>query len=328
MANAGIWIVGAGGMLGGDLVEEAQAAGLRCVASDREVDITDTGRVRAFAEEHRPAWIINAAAYTAVDQAEHEPERAMAINGAGPGHLGAAAAAIGATVVHFSTDYVFDGSGERPWVETDPTGPLSSYGRSKLAGEQRLAAATDRFFVFRISWLYGVKGKNFVKTVVRLLREKPELRIIADQVGSPTWTRPLARQVIGLAARAGATGKATGGAVRDAVSGAAGTPRVGATSEPRGDGLPYGIYHYADDGYISWYEFALGIREEARAAGLVDRETPIVPIATHEYPLPAPRPANSRFCRDKVQYELGFTIHPWRDNLAGYFAAWKAAGFP
>ncbi|RCK74630.1 MAG: dTDP-4-dehydrorhamnose reductase [Candidatus Ozemobacter sibiricus] len=287
-------------MLGGDLVEEARAAGLSCVTSDREVDITDAARVRAFAEQHRPAWIINAAAYTAVDQAEREPALAMAINGDGPGHLGAAAAAIGAVVVHFSTDYVFDGHGDRPWVEADPTGPLSSYGRSKLAGERRLAEATDRFFIFRISWLYGVRGKNFVKTVVRLLREKPELRIVADQIGSPTWTRPLARQVIGLAGR---------------------------MADDRGSDGPYGIYHYSDDGYLSWYEFALGIREEALAAGLIEHAPPIVPIATSDYPLPAPRPANSRFCRDKVQRDLGFTIFPWRRNLAEYFAEWRSAGF-
>ena len=315
-----VWIVGAAGMLGGELVEEMRARGLPCVTSDREVDITAVAAVRAFAREHRPAWIVNAAAYTAVDQAEKETAAAFAINGDGPGNLGTVATETGAIVVHFSTDYVFDGSGTRPWVETDPTGPLSVYGKSKLEGERRLAAATDRFFLLRISWLYGVRGKNFVKTVVRLLREKPALRMIADQVGGPTWTRGLARNVAALVVRAGGNDK--------------GVPVGRDRCTAPGDGSsrqappPFGIYHYSDGGHISWHEFALGICEEALAAGAIDRPVPIEAIPTSAYPLPAPRPANSRFAHDKVRDGLGFTVTPWRDHLAAFFAEWKAAGFP
>lgn len=334
-ANGPVWIVGAAGMLGGDLVEEMRARGLPCVTSDREVDITAVAAVRAFAREHRPAWIVNAAAYTAVDQAEKEIAAAFAINGDGPGNLGTVAAETGATVVHFSTDYVFDGSGTRPWVETDPTGPLSVYGKSKLEGERRLAAATDRFFLLRISWLYGVRGKNFVKTVVRLLREKPELRMIADQVGGPTWTRGLARNVAGLVARTGGDGEgadpatAKGGPRPVPATAATGEGRPGPGNSPRRQAPPsYGIYHYSDAGHLSWHEFALGIREAALAVGAIDRPVPIEAIPTTAYPLPAPRPANSRFAHDKVRAGLGFTVTPWRDHLAAFFAEWKAAGFP
>ncbi len=330
-----VWIVGAAGMLGSELVAELRARGLPCVTSDREIDITAMAAVRAFARAHRPAWIINAAAYTAVDQAEKESAAAFAINGDGPGNLGTVAAETGATVVHFSTDYVFDGSGTRPWVETDPTGPLSVYGKSKLEGERRLAAATDRFFLLRISWLYGVRGKNFVKTVVRLLREKPGLRMIADQVGGPTWTRGLARNVAALVVRAGGSGQ--GGHPGPAPHGngpGTANPTEGNRRTAPGDGRrrqsppPFGIYHYSDAGHISWYEFAVGIREEALAAGAIDHPVPIEAIPTTAYPLPAPRPANSRFAHDKVRAGLGFTVTPWRDNLAAFFAEWKAAGFP
>jgi len=264
------------------------------VISDREVDITDINQVRAFIGQRHPAWIINAAAYTAVDQAEKETESAFAINGLGPGVLGAVAAQTGATIVHFSTDYVFDGSGDRPWVETDSTGPLSVYGRSKLDGERRLAEATDRYFTFRISWLYGVRGKNFVKTMVRLFREKPELRVISDQIGGPTWARGLARNIAALVTN--------------------------------GKGNP-GIYHYSDAGYISWFDFAVGIRDAALAVGAIDREISILPIPTSEYSLPAPRPANSRFSHDKVRNQLGFNVLPWRSNLDAFFREWKALDF-
>ncbi len=288
-----IWITGCNGMLGKELGEAASRATLPWIGSDRDVDITNPDALDRFATEHRPTWLVNCAAYTAVDKAESEPEAARKLNADGPGNLARLANRLGIPLVHFSTDYVFDGSGNRPWNEEDRPSPLSVYGQTKLEGEQRIAESTNRFFLFRISWLYGRHGPNFVRTMLRLLREKESLRVVSDQTGSPTWTLTLAENLVRLIAR----------------------------NDDR-----YGIYHYADDGIISWHEFATGIRDEALRLGLLTKSIPIEPIPTEAYPLPAPRPRNSAFAKTKVRDRLGFAVLPWRDNLNHFLS--KEAPFP
>jgi len=277
-----IWITGCNGMLGKELGEAASRAALPWTGSDRDVDITNPDAIDRFAAEHRPTWLVNCAAYTAVDKAESEPETARKLNADGPGNLARLAHRLGIPLVHFSTDYVFDGSGNRPWNEGDRPAPLSVYGRTKLEGEKRIAESMNRCFLFRISWLYGQHGPNFVRTILRLLREKESLRVVSDQTGSPTWTLALAENLVRLIAR----------------------------NDDR-----YGIYHYADDGIISWHEFATAIRDEALRLGLLTKSIPIEPIPTEAYPLPAPRPRNSAFDKSKVRNLLGFTVNSWRHNL-------------
>lgn len=277
-----IWITGCHGMLGKELGEAASRATLPWIGSDREVDITNPEAIDRFATEHHPTWLVNCAAYTAVDRAESEPEPARKLNADGPGNLARLADRLGIPLVHFSTDYVFDGSGNRPWNEEDRPSPLSVYGRTKREGEERIAESTDRFFLFRISWLYGRHGPNFVRTMLRLLREKDSLRVVSDQTGSPTWAMTLAENLVRLIAR----------------------------NDDR-----YGIYHYADEGVISWHEFATAIRDEALCQGLLTKSIPIEPIPTEVYPLPAERPRNSAFDKSKVRNLLGFTVHSWRQNL-------------
>jgi dTDP-4-dehydrorhamnose reductase len=219
-----IVVLGAGGMLGRDLM---RLAGESAVALEHaDCDVTDAGGTRAVIEQARPSVVVNCAAYTDVDGAEAEPEQALRVNGEGAGNAAEAAAAAGAGIVYLSTDYVFDGAKREPYVESDPAGPLSSYGRSKLAGEQATVAANPRHFVVRSSWLFGEHGRNFVDTM--LASERDELRVVDDQVGCPTYTRHLAQGILQLL---------------------------------RGE--DFGVHHMAGAGQCSWYELARAIFERA-----------------------------------------------------------------
>lgn len=282
-----IWLVGANGMLGKEFVCELQNQGLSFCATDLEVDITDVKALRKYSVNKGIRWIINTAAYTAVDKAENEEEKAYAINALGPGCLGEVAQELDATVIHFSTDYVFDGYKQGAYLETDSVNPVSTYGRTKLAGEVALQQATDKYFIFRISWLYGRFGGNFVSTMLRLFCERDELGIVSDQYGAPTWTKILAQNIVRL------------------------------LKESPADVHEYGIYHYSDDGNISWYDFSSAIYKEAYYQGLIEKEVQISPITTADYPMPACRPANSVFDKTKIR-KLGFEVHPWLDNLRQY----------
>jgi dTDP-4-dehydrorhamnose reductase len=249
-----ILVTGAGGMLGQDLLAAAGRRGEDAVGVVRaECDITDPAAVRAAVDETRPDVVINAAAWTDVDGAEEREPEAAAVNGAGAGHVAAAAADAGAAVIHVSTDYVFDGRGRRPYVEGDATAPLNAYGRTKLAGEQAVAAANPRHHVVRSSWLFGVGGPNFVATMLRVGAERDELTVVDDQVGCPTWTGHLAEALLDLAARE--------------------------------DG--YGIHHGAASGSCSWHAFAVEIF--ARTG----MDVTVHPGRTADLGRPAPRPAYS-----------------------------------
>lgn len=224
-----VLITGAGGMLGRDLGMAARNAGHEVSACARtDLDITDAEAVRARLERDRPAVVFNCAAWTDVDGAEEAEEEATRINGKGAGIVAAAAADIGAEVVHISSDYVFDGSKREPYLEDDPTGPISAYGRSKLAGEEAVAAANKRHFIVRTSWLYGVGGRNFVETMLRLANDHDEVLVVSDQVGSPTYTWHLANGLIRLIQRAA-----------------------------------YGIHHITADDSCSWFDFAREIFDQA-----------------------------------------------------------------
>jgi dTDP-4-dehydrorhamnose reductase len=272
-----VLITGAKGQLGRALVATA-AQGCDLVTAGREdLDIGDGAAVAAYIDAHRPGLIINAAAYTAVDKAESDEAAAQRINANAVGHLAAAARSCGARLVHISTDFVFDGTSGSPYAPDAPTNPLGSYGRTKLAGEQ--AAGNDALIV-RTAWVYGSEGNNFVRTMLRLMAERPEVRVVADQIGTPTWTRSLASALWALA-------------------------DTGAS----------GLFHYTDSGVASWYDFALAIQEEALAIGLLSEAVAIIPIATADYPTPAKRPSYSVLDKSATFALTGLIAPHWRANL-------------
>jgi dTDP-4-dehydrorhamnose reductase len=243
----------------------------------------------------KPRWIVNPGAYTAVDKAETEPELAHAINANAVQAIGEEARIIGAGVIHFSTDYVFSGTGTTPYVETDAAAPAGIYGASKLAGEKALAATGAGHLIFRTSWVYGATGKNFLLTILKLAREREHLRIVGDQHGAPTWSRDLAEmtlQVIGRCEKA-----------------AAGKPLADALSKVSG------VYHASGRGETTWYGFAA---EAVRLQREKESSTPfahIEPIATAEYPTPAKRPANSRLNCNKLEQQFGWRMMHWQESL-------------
>lgn len=281
-------ITGAGGQLGRALAASVPP-GWDCVALDRAgCDLASEASIRAAIAEHRPDLVLNAAAYTAVDRAEGEEALATAINGAAPGILRDALAGYGGRLVHVSTDFVFDGGSSRAYQPADPRQPLSAYGRSKAAGE---IAAGPHALVVRTSWVYAAGGANFVRTMLRLMRERDEVRVVADQIGAPTWATGLAETLWALALKGAA-----------------------------------GILHHRDAGVASWYDFAVAVQEEALGLGLLDRQVPVIPIPTADYPTPAHRPAFSLLDDAATRAVLGDRPPHWRANLRCMLTEEKALG--
>jgi len=285
-----IIVIGSKGMLGRDLMPRLKAKGLNVRGFDiDELDITRSDKILPCFVPFDPDVVINCAAYTAVDKAESEPELAFAVNSEGPANLANACKELNIPFIHISTDYVFDGNGEKPYCEDDPVNPLGVYGQSKWGGEEAVRSRLKEHLIVRTSWLYGVHGNNFVKTILRLCREKEELSVVADQKGCPTWTGDLSDALVELIDRI----------------------------KNRSVSMPWGTYHFCGSGSTSWYEFALAIVEEARK-----RETfgllRILPITTSEYPTPAKRPMRSVMDCRKIQET--FDIHPkqWEKSL-GHF---------
>lgn len=270
-------ITGAGGQLATALVASAPADVDVVLTGIDDLDITDAAAVRAAVDAHRPALILNAAAYTAVDKAESDEALAHAVNATAVGHLAEAARAAGARLVHVSTDFVFDGERGTPYPVDAPTAPLGVYGRTKLAGEE--AAGPDALIV-RTAWVYAPTGGNFVRTMLRIMAANPQVRVVADQIGSPTYAPALARTLWALAEQ-GATG----------------------------------MYHYTDSGVASWYDFAVAIQEEAIALGLLDQAVPVIPITTADFPTPARRPSYSVLDKSKTFAALGGPAPHWREHL-------------
>ncbi|XHL96800.1 MAG: dTDP-4-dehydrorhamnose reductase [Microcoleus anatoxicus] len=272
----------------GQLAQELQPILLysgEVIAVDRaRLDLSQPETIRQAIAEIQPHLVVNAGAYTAVDKAETEPELAQAVNGIAPGIIAEECEKLGATLIHISTDYVFDGSQGYPYRETDSTNPLGSYGKSKLAGEEAIRQAGNRHIIIRTAWVYGNGGKgNFVKTMLRLGKDREEIRVVADQIGSPTWTGDLAAAISQI------------------------IPQI----QPE----IFGTYQYTNSGVCSWYDLAIAIFEEAEKLGFPLKIKRVIPITTAEYPTPAKRPAFSVLSPVKISGILGTYPPYWRESL-------------
>jgi dTDP-4-dehydrorhamnose reductase len=286
MEQPRILVIGKIGQVGWELRRTLASLGTLTCVDYPEIDLTDAGSARKWVRESKPAVVINAAAYTAVDKAESESEGCHQINGIAPGILAEEAKRLGALMIHYSTDYVYDGSKTQPYVETDAPNPLGSYGRAKLAGDQAIIASGVDYLIFRLCWVYGVRGQNFMLTMMRLAREREKLRVVHDQVGCPTWSRMIA-ETTALALK-----------------------QVLASSEPA---ALKGIYHLAASGQTSWHGFA-----EAIVGSIPEAETKcktIEAITTAEYPTPARRPAYSVLSCEKLQRTFHLQLPDWRESL-------------
>jgi dTDP-4-dehydrorhamnose reductase len=278
-------VLGAGGQVGHELVRFAWPSGCVVVAfKHAELEIADRGAVAAAIERERPDIVINAAAYTAVDRAESEREAAWAGNCIGPGNLAIACAAVAIPLIHISTDYVFDGSKSGPYREDDPVAPLGVYGASKEAGDRAVREAWSEHVILRTAWVYGAHGHNFVKTMLRLAADRPRLRVVADQIGSPTSAGDIAAAIAFIVAQL------------------------------QGGNRRWGTYHFAGGGAVTWHGFAEAIFELAApwrgAPPVIDA------ITTADYPTPAKRPANSVLDCARIGEAFSIVPRPWRDQLA------------
>ncbi len=296
-----LWIVGASGMLGRELQLAANNAGIDSWATDRELNVTDEAAVREAAFARRPSHIINAAAYTRVDDAEQERDAAMLLNGSAPGLLARVARELGAQFVHYSTDYVFDGRGDAPLGEQSTVNPQSVYGLTKLEGERQVLATVDEqhpdarlVLVLRTSWLFGQFGRNFVSTMLELCRTRDELRVVADQHGCPTAAADLAEVTLRL---------------------------LGLTGAPLASRAHSGVYHATNQGPTTWHGFASAIREQALSLGGELRARAVLPVTTAEFPRPAPRPAFSVLDGTRLSQVLGAPMRPWTAALNDYLRA-------
>ena len=284
-----ILLIGASGQVGWELTRVLSVLGElvtteRNTGGDRQLDGANLGQVKAMLDSVAPDVIVNATAHTAVDKAESEPELAMRLNGEMPGVIGEWAAAHDATVIHYSTDYVFDGSKDAPYIETDTPNPVSVYGRTKLAGDQSLLASGCDPIILRVSWVYGMRGSNFLLTMRRLMHGRDALNIVDDQIGAPTWCRTIAQVTGAVLAKLPDSHDA-----RRKLS---------------------GIYHLAPSGSTSWFGFACAIREEL---GL---QCDLHPIPASDYPTPAARPANSCMDTSKLTSTFDLTMPSWQQDLA------------
>ena len=279
-----ILLIGTTGQLGQELQHILTPLWDVIAVGRRTVDLAEPDTIKQVVSEVRPDVIVNAAAYTAVDKAESEPELAHAVNAIAPGVLAKEAQRLQASLIHISTDYVFDGSQSYPYRETGATNPLGIYGQSKLAGEAAVQANCDRHVILRTAWVYGTYGTgNFVKTMLRLGTEREELRVVADQVGSPTWTQDLGQAIAQLIYQI--------------------KPEI------------MGTYHYTNSGVASWYDFAIAIFEEAKLLGFPLKVQRVTPISTAEYPTPARRPHYSVLSCAKISQVLGTPAPHWRQGL-------------
>lgn len=282
-----VLVTGSNGQVGYCLVQQLRQQNADFLALDRDqLDITQRQAVWQTVSDYRPDIIINAAAHTAVDKAESEAEQAFAINRDGAAYLAEAAQQIGAAMLHISTDYVFDGQATQPYTETDATAPQGVYGQSKLAGEQAVLAACSRSIILRTAWVFGEHGHNFVKTMLRLGRERDSLGIVSDQHGAPTYAGDIAAALLHIAHHI-----------------------------TQGKPTEYGIYHFSGKPYVSWYQFAEAIFQQAQQQGILANTPQLLAIATPDYPTPAKRPANSCLQLDKIQQAFGISPSDWQQAL-------------
>ncbi|MCK6370202.1 MAG: dTDP-4-dehydrorhamnose reductase [Gammaproteobacteria bacterium] len=286
-----VLVTGAAGQLGGELLRRAPDGAQVRAMTRAELDITDSTAVETCLASERPAVVLNAAAYTAVDQAEREPRQAYAVNAVAPGILARACDRWGIRLIHVSSDYVFDGRALAPYRPSDRPGPLSAYGGSKREGEEAVLGASSRAVIVRSAWLYSAWGEGFVQAILKKARAGQSLRVVGDQVGSPTWAASLAGVLWRLAERNDVAG----------------------------------MFHHADAGQASWFEFALAILEDATARGMLPEAPPIERVTTREYGAPAQRPAFSVLDSSETCALLGVESVHWRTNLRLMFDEMVAA---
>jgi dTDP-4-dehydrorhamnose reductase len=285
-----ILLTGATGQVGWELVRTLMPVGEVQAVERSQADLADLSSLRGIIQRQRPDVIVNPAAYTAVDKAETEQGQAFLINAEAPGVIAEEANKIGALLVHYSTDYVFDGTKSSLYVEDDTANPVNVYGASKLAGEQAIQAVAGDYLILRTSWVYASRGNNFLRTILRLAAEREELRIVADQIGAPTWARLIA--------------ETTAHIVRQSLL------------EKRDSKFKSGIYHLTTSGDTSWHGFAQKIVDIVREQGnLTLKNKAIYPIPTTDYPLPAQRPANSRLSTQRLEQQFGLSLPSWDNAL-------------
>jgi dTDP-4-dehydrorhamnose reductase len=280
-----IWLIGNKGMLGTELSNALTASGLRFVGTDREVDILDPQALAAFAAGKKIEWIVNCAAYTAVEKAEDDAELCRALNADGPENIAKTARSAGAKLLHISTDYVFDGSGARPYLEDDPVAPIGVYGRTKAEGEARSRAACPEHVIVRTAWLYGKHGTNFVYTMLRLMAAKERIGVVADQRGTPTYASDLAAAIVAIL---------------------------------RAPTTVYGTFHFTNLGETDWHEFALEIQRLGREFGILSKPCEVAPLTTEQYPTRVRRPAYSVLSKEKIRKAYGLEIPEWRAALGAF----------
>jgi len=286
-----ILLIGSTGQVGQELLKTLKPLGELIIPSRQKLDLTKPDEIREAIASLSPEIIVNAAAYTAVDKAETESELAMAVNSVAPEVMAEIAQKISATLVHISTDYVFDGQ-DSNYQEDHETNPLGIYGKSKLMGELGIRKQCDNHLILRTAWVYGCNGHgNFVKTMLRLGKEREELRVVADQIGTPSWSYDIAAAIASLLEKK--------------------------------DEISPGTYHYTNSGVASWYDFALAIFDEARNLNFPLKIKTVLPITTAEYPTPAERPANSVLAKTKFTQTLGIYPPYWRDSLKKMLKEWQ-----
>ena len=282
-----IWLIGHKGMLGSKVLRYLEKSGLPSIQSDIEVDITSPQALSEFVKDQKIDWVINCSAYTAVDQAEDEKDLAYQINAEGVLNIANVCKSVNAKLIHISTDYVFDGNKTTPYVETDSTNPIGVYGASKLEGDLKIVNTLDQYFIVRTSWLYGENGKNFVASMLKFFKERPQLNIVNDQHGCPTYTGDLAQFILRIVT---------------------------------GDSEDYGTYHFSNENETTWYLFTLKIFELAKKCKLVEKPIEILPIPTDQYPTKAARPKYTVFSKEKVKRTFDVEIRNWDEALAEYIS--------
>lgn len=306
-----VWLIGNRGMLGSEIARQLTENKIQWIGTDRDVDITNPVELRKFASSHGPSanttgltvskkkvpekitWIINCAAYTAVDRAEEEKEFAEKLNAEGPLNIARTARELGAKLIHISTDYVFDGNGTEPYTEETKRNPIGVYGQTKADGEREIEKEMTLYYIIRTAWLYGFEGKNFVYTMTNAMNNRDEVKVVCDQKGSPTCTVDLAAAIIKIII---SSDKAPG--------------LFGKKSA-----LPYGIYHFTNLGETTWYEFCKKIYEYGKKYGRITKDCTIKSCTTEEYPTPAKRPAYSVLSKEKILSGLKFKIPKWEESL-------------
>ena len=284
-----VWLIGSKGMLASEIAAQLNQHNIQWIGSDKEVDVTDKAAVEAFIQQNFSSgslqWLINCVAYTAVDKAEDDLEIAQKLNADALINICTAAKHYGAKLIHFSTDYVFDGSSSVPYIETDSTNPQSVYGRTKLQGEQNIVGLLPEHYIIRTAWLYGRNGANFVSTMLRLMNEKDSLKVVNDQRGSPTYAVDLAKAVLRIM---------------------------------QVDNHRYGIYHYSNEGNITWYDFSCEIYRQGKRIGLIKRACSVVPCTSSEFPQKAHRPSFSLLDKQKIKETFSLSVPNWNESLSLY----------